>query len=592
MKSPGIPFVLCLSCVVLWHHIIFGEYSEYVTRQTLFGTIRGSVTNRLVGEHVEQYLGVPFAAPPKHSLRFERPQKPRPWKGVLDTLELPPACPQMHDFQYVHQHYPDFWNEDEDCLYLNIFVPLNTSTTNPLPVLLYIHGGSNEVGMGGMFDGDILAGFGDIIVINFNYRLGAFGFFGAKEEGLEGNYGFLDQVAAMRWVNENVHYFGGDPNRVTIDGHSAGAADVGFHLISPLTKGLFQYAVIQSGSPLAFWAMAKSSWKQGYNVNLTCQDYWCPSGSNSVDYKQFLKELSITQIRYIPGRTTASNLITFPAVVDGYYLKERPEMTFQTGKFHGEAYLMSFTRDEGSEHAQVLLDQYDKSEEFSQEMFKKVLQLYKSAFPNVCGLTELILHEYSNWENLRRDNESLLNFIEMESDLVFVAPMINMANMMAKWTRRLFLFRFEHTSHLAPGPKWKGVPHGRDLFYIFGAPLVGHPLYTYSETDKEASRTVMTLWSNFVKHGFLTLDGETPYLIYNTSTRSINRLLLDEKELNIQAHPNFKPRKMAFWNSFLPLLDKSGCICSGSGISICANTVLLALSVLVVVCCTGRASHS
>ncbi|XP_033736604.1 carboxylesterase 5A-like [Pecten maximus] len=550
MKSPGIPFVLCLSCVVLWHHIIFGEYREYVTRQTLYGTIRGVVTNRLVGEHVEQYLGVPFAAPPKHSLRFERPQRPRPWKGVLDTLELPPACPQMHDFQYVHQHYPDFWNEDEDCLYLNIFVPLNTSTNNPLPVLLYIHGGSNEVGMGGMFDGDVLAGFGDIIVINFNYRLGAFGFFGAKEEGLEGNYGFLDQVAAMRWVNGNVHFFGGDPKRVTIDGHSAGAADVGFHLISPLTKGLFQYAVIQSGSPLAFWAMAKSSWKKGYNVNLTCQDYWCPSGSNSVDYKQFLKELPMSQIRFIPGR--------FWALI-------------------GRSF---FT-------AQVLLDQYDKKEEFSQEMFKKVLQLYKSAFPNVCGLTELILHEYSNWNYFRRENESLLNFIEMESDLVFVAPMINMANMMAEWTRRLFLFRFEHTSHLAPGPKWKGVPHGRDLFYIFGAPLVGHPLYTYSETDKEASRTVMTLWSNFVKHGFLTLDGETPYLIYNTSTRSINRLLLDEEELNIQAHPNFKPRKMAFWNTFLPLMNKSGCICSASGVLLYVDSVLLAVSLLLAVCCTG-----
>ncbi|KAJ8305513.1 hypothetical protein KUTeg_016058 [Tegillarca granosa] len=94
----------------------------------------------------------------------------------------------------------------------------------------------------------------------------------------------------------------------------------------------------------------------------------------------------------------------------------------------------------------------------------------------------------------------------MESDFVFVAPMIHMANIMSKWTKNLFVFSFDHQSSLAPQPNWLGVPHGRDLFYLFGCPLVGHEIYSYSDTDIIASKYMMTMWSNFVKFGYLTLN--------------------------------------------------------------------------------------
>ncbi|KAK3091469.1 hypothetical protein FSP39_020025 [Pinctada imbricata] len=347
----------------------------------------------------------------------QRPVKPQAWDGEYNANSYPPACPQMIDFHYINLHKPFFQRENEDCLYLNIYVPHTKQSHLKYPVLFYIHGGSNEVGMGAMFDGDVLAGF-----------------LGARKEGLEGNYGFLDQVAAMTWVKDNINRFSGDPNKITIDGHSAGAADVGFHLISPLTRGLFRFAIVQSGSPLAFWAMSRPEWEVGSNINRRCENISCPLGQKTkqhLSYKEYLKTLPTKLIQNMPGRPTPGNLITFPAVVDGHFLTERPLKSLKQGTINGESFLLSFTKDEGSQHASLLLDHYKGA--FPDSALRDAIQLYRVAFPEICGVT--------------------------------------------------------------------GVPHGRDLFYLFGAPLVGHPLYSYTEKDRNASRMTIKLWSNFVKTG-------------------------------------------------------------------------------------------
>ncbi|KAJ8305422.1 hypothetical protein KUTeg_015967 [Tegillarca granosa] len=325
-----------------------GDKMEFVIRSTAYGKIKGFISERVKGNPVENYLGVPYAAPPVGDLRFEYPQKPAIWSGTRDTLTLPAACPQRGDFSYIQMH-KNFTIESEDCLYLN------NKTQNKFPILLYIHGGSNEVGMGAMLDGDVLAGFGKIIVITFNYRLGALGFIGAREEGLKGNYGFLDQVAAMKWVRNNIHNFNGDPSMVTIDGHSAGAADVGFHVISPMSKGLFRYAVVQSGSPLAFWAMSRPEWRPGYNIDDCKKERASCSVDLNIPYKQYLKSLSKDVIKNIPGKPTPANLIAFPAIVDGEFLTDWPEKILNTGVINGESYFLSFTRDEGSQHAAITM---------------------------------------------------------------------------------------------------------------------------------------------------------------------------------------------------------------------------------------------
>lgn len=536
---------------VLLSDVTLNTDDEFVYRDTQYGKIKGFVSERVPGDKVEQFLGVPFAAPPVGNLRLERPISPTPWSGTLDTLAIKAACLQKvgekGPLDYIHQHVPDFFLEEEDCLYLNLYKPKKPSKSG-YPVLLFIHGGSNDVGMGAMFDGDVIAGFSEIIVITFNYRLGALGFYGAKEENLEGNYGFLDQIMVMRWIQDNIKNFNGDPTKVTIDGHSAGAADVGFHIVSPLAKGLFRYAIMQSGSPLAFWAMAPPEWRNGYNINES--DLIDPKTTN---LKKYLKALDDDTIKEMVGKQNSASFISFPAVVDNHFLIERPLTSYQEGRLNGEAYLMSFTKDEGSVHALPIMDHYKVMNAFEESILRIVVnELGQALFPSICKITEIILHEYGNWEydHIDDDFKTVQRFIEMQTDFVFIAPMIEAANIISQTTDNIFLFSFDHVSKLAPGPDWLGVPHGRDLFYQFGAPLVGHKLYKYSEHDKTASRIMMNLWGNFVKHGKLK---HHPH--YRKETKVFNRLYLKNNNITVKEFKNFKPRKMAFWNTFLPLIN-------------------------------------
>jgi len=201
------------------------------------------------------YKGVPFAAPPVGELRWKAPQPVVPWEGVRACDSFSAICPQSTfaygDFQpeFYSDPYPEM---SEDCLYLNVWTPARVSD-EPLPVMVYIHGGGNGSGWSyeKEFDGEIMAQKGCILV-TINYRLGVFGFFAhedlaAEAGGCAGNYGLMDQVAAFEWVHDNIAAFGGDPDRVTMFGQSAGAMDMTTLVCAPAMEGLIQRAIFQSG---------------------------------------------------------------------------------------------------------------------------------------------------------------------------------------------------------------------------------------------------------------------------------------------------------------------------------------------------------
>lgn len=205
-------------------------------RSLLVETDQGKLAG-VRSDHVDSFLGVPFAAPPVGDQRWQPPGPAPAWQGVRSAAQRGPECPQLSHA-----------NANEDCLNLNVFRPAGSSK-RALPVLFYIHGGGFSNGSGGRHDGTLLAEENDIVVVTINYRLGAFGFLNLPglSSGGAGNYGLLDQVAALRWVNRNIAAFGGDPGRVTIAGLSAGGHSTCALLASPRTTGLFHGAVIQSG---------------------------------------------------------------------------------------------------------------------------------------------------------------------------------------------------------------------------------------------------------------------------------------------------------------------------------------------------------
>jgi para-nitrobenzyl esterase len=219
--------------------------SDPLKVQTTPGALRGIT----LGE-VDEFLGVPYAAPPVGDLRFRPPQPVAPWEGELNARAQHDTCSQTSS-----NDSPEIVNED--CLYLNIYRPKGTSASARLPVLFHIHGGGNIQGRANNHDGTQIALTNDMIVVMVEYRLNAFGFLALpsltseSSDHSSGNYALLDQQAALRWLHDNIAAFGGDPENVTISGQSAGGVSVCAHLASPTAAGLFHRAIIMSGSCVA-----------------------------------------------------------------------------------------------------------------------------------------------------------------------------------------------------------------------------------------------------------------------------------------------------------------------------------------------------
>ena len=217
--------------------------AEISASQPIVDAPAGKVAGLTIGE-MNAFRGIPYAAPPVGPLRWQPPQAPKPWSGTLNASQFASHCPQ-------NASYSGFPSTTEDCLYLNVFVPRNANANSKLPVMVWFHGGGLSVGESDDYDPDKWVAHGRVVV-TLNYRLGYLGFLATT--GLSGephdqvNYGIMDQKAALQWVRTNIAAFGGNPNNTTIMGQSAGGASVVTHLVSPGSKGLFQGALIESGS--------------------------------------------------------------------------------------------------------------------------------------------------------------------------------------------------------------------------------------------------------------------------------------------------------------------------------------------------------
>ncbi|XP_014215320.1 venom carboxylesterase-6-like [Copidosoma floridanum] len=210
--------------------------------QTHLGGIVGYHKVSFGGRRYEAYEGIPYALPPIGERRFQPPELVRKWMGNLTATKSPSPC-----IQYHHEHLNYRVLGTEDCLYLSVYVPTEINGSHPLPVIFTIHGGAFQFGSalaGARFLMDR-----DVIVVGINYRLGPFGFLSTEDDGVvPGNMGLKDQSAALRWTSENIRHFGGDPERITLIGYSAGGASVHFHYLSPMSRGLFRNGLSFSGT--------------------------------------------------------------------------------------------------------------------------------------------------------------------------------------------------------------------------------------------------------------------------------------------------------------------------------------------------------
>ncbi|MCZ9342539.1 carboxylesterase family protein, partial [Streptomyces sp. TRM76130] len=298
---------------------------------TRYGQVRGEA-----GETAHSYLGIPYAAPPVGALRWRPPAAPASWTGVRDATAPGDPCVQTaSDSPWGDLAGPG--TPSEDCLYLNVHTPARPSLLKR-PVMVWIHGGGFTVGSGAFYDGSTLAADGDVVVVTLNYRLGAFGYLahpdlaGESAEGVSGNYGVLDQQAALRWVRDNVAAFGGDPDNVTVFGESAGGGSVCHQLVSPRAVGLFDRAIAQSGCGFALPTQESqqrvgSAWAD----SLGCADAAC---LRALPADRVLTAAQSPTARWTPN-------------VDGAVLPRQVMDALESGRFHRVPVLQGTTADEG-----------------------------------------------------------------------------------------------------------------------------------------------------------------------------------------------------------------------------------------------------
>ncbi len=321
----------------------------------------GAISGKLLDSGVRAYFGVPFAAPPVRALRWREPQSVSPWKGVYHADRKAPECIQVlrrHDIN----HYFGEEATSEDCLYLNIWASGTAKPGTKLPVVVYIYGGGFTLGSSGMamYGGEQLAKKG-VVFVNFNYRLGALGFLAHPELTAEsshhasGDYGFLDQIAALHWIKRNIAQFGGDPDNVTISGQSAGAASVSALEASPLAKDLFQHGFAMSLSffddRLALPKLADAE-KTGLQVQKAL-------GAASIADMREIPADKILALQKDCQLGCAGSVAVSPAV-DGYFLPEAVPAIFAAGRQNDVPTVVGFTHDESANElrAAANLDAY------------------------------------------------------------------------------------------------------------------------------------------------------------------------------------------------------------------------------------------
>lgn len=308
-------------------------------------TASGVVVGAVLPSKVQSWLGVPFAKAPVGALRWREPQAIS-WSGVYNADRKMPECIQalrLHDIN----HYFGEEATSEDCLYMNIWAPAGARAGDKLPVIVFMHGGGNTVGSSGLalYDGETMAKRGAVFV-NFNFRIGLLGFMAhpdltREQGGHSGNYAYLDQNAALKWINANVDKFGGDPGKVVITGQSAGASSAVQQIFSPLSEGLFRGAMMSSGCN---WGRQGTSLAEGEKTGLEVQKRLAAASLADMRNVPADRILALQEEGQVGGSAPGFRTV---GVIDGYFAPKTQMEILQAGQVNDVPVIASFNRDEG-----------------------------------------------------------------------------------------------------------------------------------------------------------------------------------------------------------------------------------------------------
>ncbi len=436
---------------------------------------------------VRVYKGVPFAAPPVGDLRWKAPKPAGHWQGVRQATTFGAACYQTpYPRQSIYYLEPEPMSED--CLYLNVWTAAKSGKEHR-PVMVWIHGGGLTRGSGAVpfYDGDALAKKG-VVLVTVNYRLGIFGFFAHPEltkesdRNASGNYALLDQIAALEWVHKNIAAFGGDPNRVTIFGESAGSWSVNYLMATPLARGLFQRVIGESGGAFGVMKTLKEAEETGKKFAV----------SHGAD--------SLAALRAKPAEELlkASSASSFPPNVDGWLLPEDVYSVFAQGKQIDVPLIAGSNADEGKSLAPWPSSGTPAS----------FIEQARARFGDKAG-------EFLKLYPAASSDEAKASHYASFRDFSFGWQMRTWARLQSKTGKaKAFLYYFDR---VPPGPDSGryGAFHASEIAYVFENLLPPRP---WEDADRKLAGELSTYWVNFAATGDPNRKGLPKWPAYQESS--------------------------------------------------------------------------
>lgn len=528
------------------------------------GTLNGTWEQSRHGRTYSAFLGIPYAEPPIGNLRFKSPLPAKNWTGIRQANQFGNRCPQLNGMKI---------GGDEDCLFLNIYTPLvnfnetlENSEEQLLPVMVYIHGGAFIMGSSNTFRANFLLD-KNIVLVTINYRVGIFGFFTTGDKASPGNYGLKDQVLALKWIQDNIKSFGGDPMNVTIFGESAGAASVSYHAISPLSDGLFQKYIIQSGSFLSPWAYQSKEELKSY-VRGIAAVLFCPL----IFSERFVNCMRRKSVRQLMATSSLFPIISWTPTdepdIEGAFINDNPANLMNRMK--DLPFMSGVTADEGLIVSSFLrIHEYVPS--IMRYIFNPVLSFVNRFYLNDnrnSNLSQGVNDFYFNEAAMTGSIEVFLeNVTKFSTDAFFFYPQLKMLQTITPLMKNKNYFynfgyrgTYSYTNLTVGNNDNFGVSHTDELNYLF--PIIPEEFNlktgNYTKNDEFMIDVMVDLWTSFATTGKPTSKQMNPpdlWVPFDTERKT--HLLLGDinnnTKLTMAISETFYPKRMDFWKTFAPI---------------------------------------
>jgi len=488
--------------------------------------VEQGIINGTIVEDVLTFKGIPYAEAPINELRWRAPKPKTPWQETLDCTKFGPSpmqTPPQAFFMWSEEFLIPAAPISEDCLYLNVWTTAKT-TDDKKAVMVWINGGGFTSGSGSVpiYDGSELAK-KDVVYVSINYREGVFGFLAHPELTAEspnntsGNYGLLDQIAALKWVKANIENFGGDPNNITIAGQSAGSMSVSYLIASPLAKGLFQKAIPQSGAGILPLAPTSSS---AFANTLSTAE------KNGLAIAKQFEVSSLKELRTLPAEKLLTASVRLAPNIDGYVMPKSPAELFKAGENNPVALLTGWNENEGLAYGPPP----------TRDSFKESLK------SNYGALSDDMIRLYPS----SSEEELKTSVADLARDQLFGSQNYTLAQIMASQNQPVYVYRFTRD---VPA---EGAYIGFKAFHTAEVPYalatldkVNRP---WKESDRQLSEQMSTYWTNFAKTGNPNGEHLPNWKSFDSKNHQV--MYLDEKS-NSKALHDAKRLQFFYENLYL-----------------------------------------